>query len=138
GGAGTYSDGKLYTRSHKRGNVRDVLEVLALHGAPAEILVEARPHIGSNRLPGVVTALRERLEDAGVEFRFDARVVGLLREKRAGRRRVVGVRLADGSEWLGEAVVLATGHSARDVLELLRDAGVPLEAKSFAVGVRIE
>jgi hypothetical protein len=75
GGAGTYSDGKLYTRAHKRGNVRDVLEILARNGAPDAILVEARPHIGSNRLPKVITAMRERLIAAGVEFRFGARVV---------------------------------------------------------------
>src|SRR6188768_1993502 len=79
GGAGTYSDGKLYTRSHKRGPVRDVLEILALHGAPADILVDARPHIGSNLLPRVISALRERLEACGVEFRFDARVVAVER-----------------------------------------------------------
>ena len=77
GGAGTYSDGKLYTRAHKRGDVRDVLEVLVEHGAPSDILVDARPHIGSNRLPKVVSALRERLESVGVEFCFDTRVTGL-------------------------------------------------------------
>jgi uncharacterized protein len=134
GGAGTYSDGKLYTRAHKRGSVRDVIELLALHGAPEAILVEARPHIGSNRLPKVVTALREKLGGVGVEFRFGARVTGLLR----GPGAVRGVRLADGSELEGRAVVLATGHSARDVFVLLAEAGVTLEAKSFALGVRIE
>lgn len=138
GGAGTYSDGKLYTRSHKRGNVRDVLEVLALHGAPSAILVDARPHIGSNRLPMVVTALRERLEGVGVEFRFDARVTGLLCEGSGSGRRVTGVALADGSELTAHAVVIATGHSARDVLELLHHENVQLEAKAFALGVRIE
>jgi uncharacterized FAD-dependent dehydrogenase len=137
GGAGTYSDGKLYTRAHKRGNVRDVLEILALHGAPAAILTEARPHIGSNLLPKVITALRERLATCGVEFRFGARVVDLLIEG-GDRRRVVGVRLADGSEVTADAVVLATGHSARDVFEFLLRAGVALEPKAFALGVRIE
>ncbi len=134
GGAGTYSDGKLYTRAHKRGSVRDVIELLALHGAPEAILVEARPHIGSNRLPKVVTALREKLSSVGVEFRFGARVVGLIH--RGGR--VSGVRLLDGSELEGRAVVLATGHSARDVFVMLAETGVKLEAKSFALGVRIE
>jgi uncharacterized FAD-dependent dehydrogenase len=134
GGAGTYSDGKLYTRSHKRGNVRDVIEVLALHGAPERILTDARPHIGSNLLPKVVTAIRERLEAVGVEFRFGARVTELLR----ANGQIAGVRLADGSELDARAVVLATGHSARDVHALLVRAGVALEAKPFALGVRIE
>ncbi|HYP87202.1 MAG TPA: FAD-dependent oxidoreductase, partial [Polyangiaceae bacterium] len=90
GGAGTYSDGKLYTRAHKRGSVRDVIELLALHGAPESILVDARPHIGSNRLPKVVTALREKLASVGVRFEFGAKVVGLL----TSPGRVSGVRLA--------------------------------------------
>jgi hypothetical protein len=134
GGAGTYSDGKLYTRSHKRGDVRDVIEVLTLHGAPEQILVDARPHIGSNKLPKVITALRERLEGVGSEVRFGARVTDLI--VRDGR--AIGVRLVDGREVLGRAVVMATGHSARDVHLLLERAGVRLEAKPFAMGVRIE
>lgn len=134
GGAGTYSDGKLYTRSHKRGDVRDVIEILALHGAPREILVDARPHIGSNKLPKVITAMRERLESVGAAIRFDSRATELI----ARDGRAVGVRLANGEELLGRAVVVATGHSARDVHELLHRAGVRLEAKPFAMGVRIE
>lgn len=134
GGAGTYSDGKLYTRSHKRGDVRDVIEILALHGAPESILTEARPHIGSNRLPKVILALRDRLVRAGVVFRFGARVVAIL--SRSGV--VEGVRLEGGEEIGADAVVIATGHSARDVYTLLADAGVQLEAKPFALGVRIE
>jgi uncharacterized FAD-dependent dehydrogenase len=134
GGAGTYSDGKLYTRSHKRGDVRDVLELLARHGAPASILTDARPHIGSNKLPKVITEMRTHLESLGVSFRFGARVVGLLRAKGC----VAGVRLQDGEELRAEAVVLATGHSARDVYEFLDDAGVRMQAKGFALGVRIE
>ena len=137
GGAGTYSDGKLYTRAHKRGNVRDVIEILARHGAPESILTDARPHIGSNRLPQVVTSLREALESVGVTFRFGARVTGLLTKGDASRR-VTGVRLADGSEIEGSHVVLATGHSASDVYVMLADLGVHLEPKSFALGVRIE
>jgi len=133
GGAGTYSDGKLYTRSHKRGDIRDVIEILALHGAPGDILVDARPHIGSNKLPKVITAIRERLEAAGTEFRFGARVTDLV--VRDGR--AVGVRLGE-EELLGRAVVLATGHSARDIHALLQRARVRLEAKPFAMGVRIE
>ncbi|MBM4359253.1 MAG: FAD-dependent oxidoreductase, partial [Deltaproteobacteria bacterium] len=138
GGAGTYSDGKLYTRAHKRGNVRDVIEVLALHGAPGAILTDARPHIGSNRLPKVVSAIRERLEGVGVEFRFGARVTELLVEAEGAHPRVAGVRLADGTEIAARLVVVATGHSARDVFDWLERAGVKLEAKPFALGVRIE
>jgi uncharacterized protein len=138
GGAGTYSDGKLYTRAHKRGNVRDVIEILALHGAPEAILIDARPHIGSNRLPRVVTALRERLVSVGVEFVFGARLVALVVEGHGSDRRVTGVRLADGRELGADRIVLATGHSARDVFTLLAEAGVALEAKPFAMGVRIE
>jgi uncharacterized protein len=134
GGAGTYSDGKLYTRSHKRGDVRDVIEILAVHGAPAAILVDARPHIGSNKLPKVITALRERLAAVGTEIHFSARATELV--VRDGR--AVGVRLASGDELIGRAVVVATGHSARDVHALLLAAGVRLEAKPFAMGVRIE
>ncbi len=135
GGAGTYSDGKLYTRSHKRGDVRDVIELLAAHGAPADILTEARPHIGSNRLPQVVTRLREHLEQVGVRFRFGARVTDLLR---TADGRCAGVRLLSGESLAADQVVLATGHSASAVYELLAQHGVPLEAKSFAVGVRVE
>jgi uncharacterized FAD-dependent dehydrogenase len=136
GGAGTYSDGKLYTRSHKRGPVRDVLEILALHGAPAEILVDARPHIGSNKLPDVVSGLRRRLEEVGVQFRFGARVTEILRAP--ADSRVQGLRLADGSELEARAIVLATGHSARDIYSMLHAAGHRLEPKSFAIGLRIE
>lgn len=138
GGAGTYSDGKLYTRAEKRGDVRDVLEVLVRHGAPAEILIDARPHIGSNRLPKVVTAMREHLEQVGVQLRFEARVTRLLCEGPAGAQRVAGVELAEGTQIAAEQVVFATGHSARDVLQLLLDAGEQLEPKPFALGVRIE
>ena len=134
GGAGTYSDGKLYTRSHKRGDVRDILEVLAVHGAPASILVDARPHIGSNKLPKVITSVREALEAVGSRAEFGQRVTELV--VRAGR--AIGVRTHTGAEYLGRAVVAATGHSARDVLELLARAGVRLEAKPFAMGVRVE
>ncbi len=138
GGAGTYSDGKLYTRAGKRGDVRDVIELLALHGAPGAILTDARPHIGSNLLPKVVSALRERLEGVGQRFLFDARVTGLLTADVGARRVVRGVTLADGTEIGADAVVLATGHSARDVFLFLDEAGVRLEPKAFALGVRVE
>ncbi len=134
GGAGTYSDGKLYTRSHKRGDVRDILEILVLNGAPENILVDARPHIGSNRLPKVVSAMREKLESCGVKFLFDARVTSIIVDK----NRAIGVTLANGEEILGQAVVVATGHSARDMYEAMDKVGAKLEAKPFAMGVRIE
>lgn len=134
GGAGTFSDGKLYTRATKRGPVRAILEALAAYGAPPEILVDARPHIGTNRLPKVITAMREHLASAGVELRFGARVDGL----RLDDGSVAGVVLADGQKIDAEAVVLAPGHSARDVFRWLAAAGVELAFKPFAMGVRIE
>jgi len=135
GGAGTYSDGKLYTRATKRGDVDAVLRLLVAHGAPAEILVDAHPHIGSNRLPKVVTALRQSIEAAGGELHFGERVNALLR---AADGRAVGVRTQAGSEWSGEAVILATGHSARDIFALLREQDIALHPKPFAMGLRIE
>jgi uncharacterized FAD-dependent dehydrogenase len=150
GGAGTYSDGKLYTRATKRGDVRDVLETLARHDAPIDILTDARPHIGSNLLPKVITGMRERLEACGVQFLFGTRVTGLVvDDDKVGGRRVRGVTVAATStgeesrsghdgELPADAVVMATGHSARDVYRFLHDAGVRLEAKAFALGVRIE
>ena len=134
GGAGTYSDGKLYTRANKRGNVADVIAILASAGAPEDIRVDARPHIGSNKLPKVVTELREQLEARGVEFRFEAKVTGL--EIESGR--AAGVVLDGGEVVEGREVVIATGHSARDVYTFLAGHGVRLEAKPFALGVRIE
>lgn len=135
GGAGTYSDGKLYTRSTKRGDVMQVLRTLAAHGANREILVEAHPHIGSNRLPGVVRAMRERIIAQGGEVRFGCRVDGLLRTNRG---ELAGVRLADGGTVEARTVILATGHSARDVFAFLAAGNLALEAKAFALGVRIE
>ncbi len=135
GGAGTYSDGKLYTRSHKRGDIRDVIEILVEHGAPPEILVDARPHIGSNRLPKVVTALREHLARVGIPIVFGAKVTELVLD---GSGRAIGARTADGKEYVGRAVVVAAGHSATDMLEVQARAGARLEPKPFAMGVRIE
>ena len=133
GGAGTFSDGKLYTRATKRGPVRKVYETLVAHGAPPDILVDAHPHIGSNLLPNVVRAMRESVRAAGGEVRFGVRVEDLL----LGKRGVAGVR-ANGEEISGEAVILATGHSARDIYRLLDRRGLLLERKPFAMGVRIE
>lgn len=134
GGAGTYSDGKLYTRSKKRGNFRRVLEIFVAHGANPDILVEAHPHIGTNKLPKIVTAIRESIENAGGEVRFGARVARfVLRDK-----QLKGVVLANGEQLDGEAVILATGHSARDVFELMQEQRIAIEAKPFALGVRVE
>ncbi len=134
GGAGTYSDGKLYTRSDKRGDVGAVLRTLVAFGASPDILVDAHPHIGTNKLPGIITAMREAIIGAGGEVRFGTRVVDLVR---AGDR-VEGVRTAAGEELRAGRVVLATGHSARDIFGMLHAAGLRIEAKPFALGVRIE
>lgn len=134
GGAGTFSDGKLYTRATKRGPVREVYETLVAHGAPPRILVDAHPHVGSNLLPNVVKAIRQTIIDAGGEVRFASKVVDLQID--GGRCR--GVVLADGTAIEAEATILATGHSARDVYRMLAGHGLLLEKKPFAVGVRIE
>ena len=134
GGAGTYSDGKLYTRSHKRGDVEGVLRTLVAYGAHPDILVDAHPHIGTNKLPGIITAMREAIEAAGGTVHFNSRVTDLL----IGQGRLRGVRTADGTEHLARATVLATGHSARDIFMLLQRHGVAIQRKDFALGVRVE
>jgi len=134
GGAGTFSDGKLYTRASKRGNVQNVLEAFVRYGAPADILINARPHIGTNRLPRVVSAMREHLVSVGQRVELGVRVDGLLRRG----SDVVGVKLADGSSIEARAVVLATGHSAGDVYTWLAREGAQLAFKPFALGVRVE
>jgi len=134
GGAGTYSDGKLYTRSHKRGDIAAVLRTFVHFGASADILVDAHPHIGTNKLPHIITAMREAILAAGGEVHFGARVDDLLIEA----QRIHGVRTADGRIFRADAVILATGHSARDIFELLHAKGVRIERKDFALGVRIE
>src|SRR5204862_6048739 len=121
---------------HKRGSVRDVIEILARHGAPPAILTDARPHIGSNRLPHVVSSMRAELEHAGVQFRFGARVTGIV--TRGAPPRIDALQLHDGGSLECETCVLATGHSAADVYALLLAAGVRLEPKGFALGVRVE
>ena len=134
GGAGTFSDGKLYTRATKRGPVRDIYEVLVAHGAPPRILVDAHPHVGSNLLPKVVMAMRQSIIAAGGEVHFGTKVGQLIID----HGRIQGVATTDGREFLSERVILATGHSARDIYHLLLNQGVDLEQKAFAVGVRIE
>ncbi|QHT68938.1 FAD-binding protein [Rhodocytophaga rosea] len=134
GGAGTYSDGKLYTRSKKRGDVRRILEILVAHGATEDILVDAHPHIGTNKLPLIVTAQRESILAAGGEFHFDTRVTDLYIKG----NQLKGVYTQNGDLIEGIGVILATGHSARDIFELLYKRNVYIEAKPFAMGVRIE
>ncbi|MDB9741276.1 FAD-binding protein [Akkermansiaceae bacterium] len=136
GGAGTYSDGKLYTRATKRGPVRKVYEVLVAHGAPEQILTDAHPHIGSNLLPNVVKALRQTILDAGGEVRFESKVVDFLIHQSGDK--IAGVACKDGTEIMGDSVILATGHSARDIYSLLAKKKILLEQKPFAVGMRIE
>jgi len=134
GGAGAYSDGKLFTRSKKRGNVGDVLVLLVQHGANPDILVDSHPHIGSDKLPDVIKNIRNNIVNHGGEVYFSTRMDALIFED----GKAVGIRVSDGREFRGSGVILATGHSARDVYHMLRHAGVRLEAKGFAMGVRLE
>lgn len=133
GGAGAYSDGKLYTRSKKRGSVSKILSVLYQHGASSDILVDTHPHIGTDKLPEVIKAMRMTIEHCGGTVMFGKRVDDLLIDN----NRVTGVHTADGSEYRGQ-VILATGHSARDVYSMLHARGVKMECKGIAVGVRLE
>ena len=134
GGAGTFSDGKLYTRVKNKSGVRRILEILHYFGAPNRILFDARPHVGSNRLPPLLVRLREHLEARGVTYQWQAKVAGLRRQN----GRVCGVELTDGSVIDAAAVVLATGHSARDIYSLCQQADVAMSFKPFALGGRIE
>jgi uncharacterized FAD-dependent dehydrogenase len=134
GGAGTYSDGKLYTRSNKRGNIRSVLDTFFAHGAVEEILIETHPHIGTNKLPGIIVAMRETILNHGGEVHFDTRISGF--EFNAGA--FAGVETQHGDLIQAKAMILATGHSARDIYEMLHASGVYLEFKPFALGVRAE
>jgi hypothetical protein len=134
GGAGTYSDGKLYTRSTKRGDVSHILELFIHFGADERIRYEAHPHIGTNKLPNIITAMREGIEQCGGAVHFNKKVVAF--DVRAGK--VQGVTTADGATCKAGAVILATGHSARDIFSLLHQQNILIEAKPFALGVRIE
>lgn len=134
GGAGTYSDGKLYTRSKKRGTNRKILEILHLHGAGEEILYEAHPHIGTDKLPRIIEQIRKTITQAGGVVHFETRVSDfIIRDN-----KIHGVVDQHGNSIEGAAVILSTGHSARDIYELLHKRGVMLEAKPFAMGVRVE
>lgn len=141
GGAGAFSDGKLYTRSKKRGNVEKILNVFCQHGASTSILADAHPHLGTDRLPNIIEAMRETIIRCGGEVHFETKMVGLMSSECADGSRVVGVKCvrSDGSEatFMGP-VILATGHSARDVYRYLHAEGIEIEAKDIAVGVRLE
>ncbi|MDP3313208.1 NAD(P)/FAD-dependent oxidoreductase [Lutibacter sp.] len=134
GGAGTYSDGKLYTRSLKRGDVRKIFESLVHHGATEQILVDAHPHIGTNKLPKVVQNIRETILKFGGEIHFESRVVDF----KIKSSKLTSLELKNGNEIPVEKVILATGHSARDIYYLLHRKNIALEAKSYAMGVRVE
>jgi len=134
GGAGTYSDGKLYTRSTKRGDINRILNLFVHFGAGENILYDAHPHIGTNKLPSIITEMRKRILDCGGEFHFEKKVIDLVIEK----DRIKAVKTADGDILNGDSFILATGHSARDVFSLLNKKNIAIIAKPFALGVRIE
>lgn len=134
GGAGTYSDGKLYTRSSKRGDVNRILQLFVHFGAEEKILYESHPHIGTNKLPQIITAMRNKITECGGEIHFSSRLDDLVLENGTVR----GVRIQNGEQLTGDAVILATGHSARDIFTLLYNKGIQTEAKPFALGVRVE
>ncbi len=134
GGAGTYSDGKLYTRSGKRGDIDRILNIFVQYGADEKILYQAHPHIGTNKLPHIITAIREAIKDAGGIFLFEEKVTDLILENNL----IKSVKTASGNTFEGQAVILATGHSARDIFQLLHQKNILIEQKPFALGVRIE
>jgi uncharacterized FAD-dependent dehydrogenase len=134
GGAGTYSDGKLYTRSKKRGDVQRILELLVAFGATRQILVEAHPHIGTNKLPAIIQEITQTIIVYGGEVHFESRVVDIL----VKNNEISGVSLQNGDTLEAKKLILATGHSARDIFEMLHQKGIAIEAKPFALGVRVE
>ena len=134
GGAGTYSDGKLYTRSNKRGSINKILQVFTQFGAEEKILYESHPHIGTNKLPQIITAMRAQIEACGGMFLFQKKAVDFVVKDNT----ITSVITADGNRFEGDAVILATGHSARDIFELLHNKSLLIEPKPFALGVRIE
>jgi uncharacterized FAD-dependent dehydrogenase len=134
GGAGTYSDGKLYTRSNKRGDIHRILQLFVRFGATENILYDAHPHIGTNKLPAIISAMRQQITDCGGLFLFQKKLVDLTIKD----NRITSVKTADGDQFEAAAVLLATGHSARDIYQLLHDRKILIEPKSFALGVRIE
>lgn len=138
GGAGTYSDGKLYTRSTKRGNVEDIMHRFIEHGADPSIAIDAHAHIGTDKLSGIIANMRQTILNHGGQYHFSTQVCQLILQHSAGETVVQGVRDTHGNEYLGKAVILATGHSARDIYSLFDRNGWLLEAKPFALGIRVE
>lgn len=134
GGAGTYSDGKLYTRSNKRGDIARILANFVSHGASPDITIEAHPHIGTNKLPQIIEAMREKILHYGGEIHFDTRMEDIIIKDSS----VKGILTNTGDKFYANQLILATGHSARDVFELLYRKNILIEAKPFAMGVRIE
>ncbi len=134
GGAGTYSDGKLYTRSLKRGDVRRIFESLVFHGATEQILVDAHPHIGTNKLPKIVQNIRETILQQGGEIHFNTKVTDFVIKNNT----LKAIVLNETDEMAVDRLILATGHSARDIFELLHKKDIAITAKSFAMGVRVE
>jgi len=134
GGAGTFSDGKLYTRSSKRGNVKQILDTFVQHGANPDILIDAHPHLGTNKLPSIIKNMRNTILQAGGEIHFENKVIDFI----VTQNKIRGVRNQHNKEFIADAVILATGHSARDIYRLLHQKGIRIEAKDFAMGVRIE
>ncbi|HZI54804.1 MAG TPA: FAD-dependent oxidoreductase, partial [Chitinophagaceae bacterium] len=134
GGAGTYSDGKLYTRSSKRGDVNRILNLFTLFGAEEKILYEAHPHIGTNKLPKIITAIRKKILDCGGEYWFEKKVTDFV----LADGKITGIKTNDGDSFEANAVILATGHSARDIFQLLDAKKIQIELKAFALGVRVE
>lgn len=134
GGAGTYSDGKLYTRSSKRGDIARILNLFVHFGAEEKILYEAHPHIGTNKLPQIITAMREAIKGCGGDILFEKKVTDLIIDNGEAK----GVLTSDGTKFQADAVILATGHSARDIFQMLYHRKILIEAKPFALGVRVE
>lgn len=134
GGAGTFSDGKLYSRSKKRGNIQRIMEIFHFHGANDSVLYEAHPHIGSDKLPQIIKHIRQTILDCGGEIHFESKMTGLIIED----KRIKGCTTADGKNYFADALILAIGHSAHDTYRMLAQQGVTLEAKGFALGVRVE
>jgi uncharacterized FAD-dependent dehydrogenase len=139
GGAGTYSDGKLYTRSTKRGDVNKILETFVAHGADSSILIDAHPHIGTNKLPQIIEAIRKTIIDNGGEIHFNTHLTDFIIKSNSMKGIVCNqLETATTIEFIADAVMLATGHSARDIFELLHSRNILIEGKTFAMGIRVE
>jgi len=134
GGAGTYSDGKLYTRSNKRGNVQRILDLFVRFGAEENILYEAHPHIGTNKLPGIIGSIRDYILSCGGEIHFNKKMT----DWSETAEKITEIHTADGDRFPADAVILATGHSARDIFQLMARKKKRIHAKAFALGVRVE